>query len=272
MLTIQEVQQVETEILQEVHNYCKKNGLRYCMTYGTLIGAVRHHGFIPWDNDIDIYMPRPDYDKLIQMAQKEPIAPNLKVLYYGNDPKFHYMAARVVDTRTKATPSYLREVPENMGVWIDLFAVDGCWKHPFMHPVYWLGLNFNKLMQRAHTYYMPGKNTKKNKIMGILVKLFPSKNNHHQFKEDKWARKCPFEGSEKVTDITDWTRRDYSVYLTPEDFNEPVEMDFDGRKFLAPKDYDRFLRSYYGDYMQLPPEDQRETHDIEVEWRSDNQA
>ena len=65
MLTLREVQEVETGILEAFHNYCEEHGLRYCMTYGTLIGAVRHHGFIPWDNDIDLYMPRPDYDRLI---------------------------------------------------------------------------------------------------------------------------------------------------------------------------------------------------------------
>ena len=113
-LTIQEIQAVSLEILKSVTDLCEEQGLRYALIYGTLIGAVRHHGFIPWDNDIDLYMPRPDYDRLIEQLKKEPMAPNMKLLHYSLDPKYHYMVARIVDTRTVAVPSYLRETPEDL--------------------------------------------------------------------------------------------------------------------------------------------------------------
>lgn len=270
MLTIKEVQQIEADILNEFHIYCKENGFRYVMTYGTLIGAVRHKGFIPWDNDIDVYMPRPDYDRLIDRLKNEDIKPYLKLLHYSNDEKYHYMAARIVDTRTKVIPNYLREAPDDLGVWIDLFAVDGCWRYPFLHPIYWINLTFNKVIQRAHTYYIPGKKGYKNALMKAFVTLFRNHGNKHQAKADVWARKCSYDESEKVTDITDWTRRGYDVYLTHEDFDNPIEMDFEEKRFLAPRNYDRFLHSVYRDYMSLPPEDQRETHNLNVEWRKQN--
>ena len=269
MLTLKEVQEVETGILEAFHQYCEENGLRYCMTYGTLIGAARHRGFIPWDNDIDLYMPRPDYDRLIEQLKEKPMGPHYKLLHYSLDHKFRYMAARIVDTRTAAVPSYLRETPDDLGVWIDLFAVDGCWEHPLRHPVYWTALSFNKMMQRAYTYYLPGKKGWKNAAKKVLMTIFRGQDNRYQARADKWARKCDYASHQKVTDITDWTRRDYSVYLTHEDFDEAVLMDFEGRKFYAPKDYDRFLRSVYGEYMTLPPESERTTHDLEVEWRKD---
>ena len=69
-LTDKEVKQIELDILEYVHNFCEENGLKYIMNYGTLIGAVRHKGFIPWDDDIDISMPRADYEKLLHHFQR----------------------------------------------------------------------------------------------------------------------------------------------------------------------------------------------------------
>ncbi len=271
MLTLREVQNVETEILSKVHDYCVANGLRYCLAYGTLLGAVRHHGFIPWDNDIDIFMPRADYDKLIDAArQGQKIGENLTVLHYDLDPKFHYFAARVCDTRTRAYPTYIREYPENLGVWIDLFAVDGIWEHPYLHPLWQAELFFCKLMQRADTYYMPGKKTASNRVKKLLLTLFGNKNNKFQRRAEELTRKCDFDKCGRGIDITDWERVNYDFYFTPEDFNEPLTVDFEGRKFFAPQKWDEHLKNTYGgNYMQLPPEDKRVTHDFATEWIGD---
>ena len=80
-ITIEESKKIQLMILDSIDLFCKSNNLRYSLAYGTLIGAVRHHGFIPWDDDIDIMMPRPDYDKFLKLFKQE----NLKVQYYGND-------------------------------------------------------------------------------------------------------------------------------------------------------------------------------------------
>ena len=270
MLTLKQIQDIEADILEQIHIFCEENNIRYCLACGTLLGAVRHKGFIPWDNDIDICMPRPDYEKFIYMVRENPINSNLKLLHYTLDTKYHYLVARICDLRTVVTPSYLREIPDDLGVWVDIFAVDGMWEKPWRHPFYWMGLTFNKIMQRAETYYMPQKKGISNFIKKMLILVFPSTNNKHQFLVDQYAKKCSYEKHNKVIDITDWDRKNYKIFLTHEDFDKRVKMEFEGRKFYGPKSWDRYLKGVYGDYMNLPPEDQRKPHDFVAEWRDKN--
>ena len=121
-LTIQEIQAVSLEILKSVTDLCEEQGLRYALIYGTLIGAVRHHGYIPWDDDVDIMMPRPDYDKLLAYLANHKL-PHLSVFNRETCPVYPYMISRVSDDR------YILEMENEdsvgMGVFIDVYPYDG---------------------------------------------------------------------------------------------------------------------------------------------------
>ncbi|MBQ7223883.1 MAG: LicD family protein [Erysipelotrichaceae bacterium] len=268
MITHRESQEIMLGILEYFDDYCNRKGLRYTLAYGTLLGAIRHKGFIPWDNDIDVYMPRPDYEQFIKDFQADAEGTHYRLLHYSLDDKFPYIISRIVDTRTVVTPTYLREIPDNLGLWIDIFVVDGLWERPWLHPVYWSRLQFGRWMQRTIAYYDPRKKTFNNKIKRVLLALFPNDGNCRMRNADKVAASCRYDEHAKGIDVVAWAWKSYKQYLTHEDFDEPVMVEFEGHQFRAPKNWDRYLKNQYGDYMKLPPEEDRKVHDFHAEWKS----
>ena len=126
-LEIKEIQKVSLEILKKITDICEQEGLRYFLTYGTLIGAVRHKGYIPWDDDVDIAMPRPDYDKLLNYLAKNG-QDNLEVFNTNTCKKYPYMITRISDNRYEIDMK--NEEKYGMGVFIDIYPLDGLGKTP----------------------------------------------------------------------------------------------------------------------------------------------
>ena len=123
-LTIKETQQISLEILHTVAEICEEQQIRYALIYGTLIGAVRHHGYIPWDDDVDIMMPRPDYERFLEyMKQHVNNYPNLRVFNREECPEYPYMITRISDDRYRIRME--NEKPFGMGVFIDIYPYDG---------------------------------------------------------------------------------------------------------------------------------------------------
>lgn len=263
MLTLKEIQSIELEIMKELHNWCVKHKIRYCMGYGTLLGAVRHQGFIPWDNDMDILMPRPDFERMLELTKTYPISDHIRILHYTRDKKYHYSVARACDIRTKVFAPYLVEQPDNLGIWVDIFPVDGI-------PEKKQRLNvrlcswFLKKLQRVDLYNSKNLVLVKN-IKFILRFIFPNRNNIHMLKIDRFAKKCPFEGSVYVGDMVEIL----PISLKRIEFEESILLKFEDAEFYAPKYWDEYLKKSYGNYMVLPPEEKRMTHDIIATWRSE---
>lgn len=123
-LDIKEIQEVSLEILKIVADICEEENLRYYLTYGTLIGAIRHKGFIPWDDDIDIAMPRDDYEKLLRyLRDNADKYEHLELFDIRTCPEYPYMIARVSDNRYVIDVK--NEKPYGMGVFIDIYPLDG---------------------------------------------------------------------------------------------------------------------------------------------------
>lgn len=264
MMTIEEEQEVLLDLLKKMHDYCGTNKLRYVLAYGTLIGAVRHHGFIPWDNDVDVFMPRPDFEKLKNLVKTDPVGENVKYIHYTTDPKYHYSVARIYDARTKVRPAKLCEIPKEMGIYLDIFPVDGVWDDPENHKGWLRKLRFYQRLQSADLYGRSDKSGIKGKLKHIQHILLPDRNNRHERKIDEIAMQCDYDSHDKVIDTAEYLH--FNTYLTHEDFDDPILMKFEQYEFNAPRRYHEFLTSGYGDYMQLPPEDKREVHDFGAEW------
>lgn len=262
-ISTEESQAVSLEILHTVAEICELNGLRYFLVYGTLIGAVRHHGYIPWDDDVDIMMPRPDYDKLLVYLKVHiQEYPNLKVFNRETCPNYPYMITRISDNRYEIEMK--NEKSYGMGVFIDIYPYDGLGKTKKEAIKYGLkGDRLSSLCYQATRKHFAIETT--TSIFKMVLK-FPvflySKllgKDYFQNKLEKLARVKDYEDSKYIGCIIwlSWGEKD----IFPKQwFEEAIMMPFDKYEFRVPKCYDEVLRHEYGDYMQLPPEKDRIGH------------
>ena len=233
-LTIQEQQEVMLGIMKAIHTFCVDNDIRYVLLFGTLLGAVRHKGFIPWDNDMDIGIPRPDYDKLVTLLNSgKTIGEHFYHLHYTNDDNYHY---QIMDGVPRKTPlGILRRAR--------LFV--------------------NKKLQIADIYSVRDKKDFANRAGNLICKIFPNAKKRN-YKIDSILRKTPFDTSEFVGDMED---RDEKIFSFEKSFfEEYVLLDFEDAKFFCPAKWDEYLKKAYGDYMKLPPEGKRMTHPTGCKW------
>lgn len=263
MIEHQEAQSIELDILIAFSEYCKSNGLRYFLAYGTLIGAVRHKGFIPWDNDVDVVMPRPDYEKLLSLVQEKPIAEHLHILDYRRERTFPY--AKVVDTRTVCKEHFL-VTEDNMGLYVDIFPLDGMPEDQKEQDRIFHKVNIlSKLYVLANYRFNTGSTPVIRLIKNILYPV--SRLVSSRWVCEKLNTLCaayPYDESKLVANIV-WGEGKKDI--TPREFLRPLHGEFETYEVWIPAEYAEILTRYYGDYMQIPPEEERVTHEFEAYWK-----
>ena len=260
-ITLDELKSIQLDLLQKTVDFCEKNGLRYFLCGGTLIGAIRHKGYIPWDDDIDIAMPRPDYDRFIKTFNHP--ENYCQVVNLDTNSNYAYAFAKVFDNRT-----ILKELHypgDTFGVYIDVFPADGAKDAAQIRKIMLLHKFLNT--KRANYYHR----TISKKIINTFGKLLllPFSARQIAIWMDNEARRYVFGSMPKAGVIANpYGPRemvDKSV------FESDVYQEFEGRKYRVPVGYDTWLRSIYGDYMQLPPEEHRVSHHtIEAWWKDDS--
>ncbi len=256
------VKNIELDMLKNFDLFCKKNHLTYFLCGGTLLGAIRHKGFIPWDDDIDIAMDRKEYNKMIELLKKEKIGENLilKCLEYGNS---EYPFAKLVNDKTYISEKYLK-TKENTNIWLDIFPIDIVPdSNKNLHKICDKLEAYRRLLGISHSNPTVGK-TKGHTIVKFLLypflKLYGSV--RLAKKIQKIAIKYSVDNSNYKMDLV-WG---YGVRerLKKEVFSSTTEVEFEGERFPAPIKWDEYLKSIYGDYMTLPPLEERETHSFEA--------
>lgn len=252
-MTFDEVKKVELEILTNVAEFCERNNLNYFLAYGTLIGAVRHKGFIPWDDDVDIWMPRDDYNIFIKTFKSKN---NRYVAVSPYDKISCHTMLKVIDTKTVKKETGIAARYGNLGVDIDVFPLDG---EPDDEK------NFNNWYKKLYKQYKlclilnSEINTPKKKIASVAFKILGITNNKALKKAEKLHNKYPYFSSNMVGAVE-------SCYNSPKNryfkgcFRDYVMLEFENKKFRAPIGYDEVLTSVYGEYMKLPPITQQVTH------------
>ena len=262
---LSEVQKYMLDMLKQLLEIFKEHRIHYYMIGGTLIGAVRHKGFIPWDDDIDLAIPRMDYDRFISELRDE-LPEHLELRTYNDGSYHHYYFARVVDTRYKILrEGSLKGREEEL--WIDLFPLDGlpknrikCAWHKFRllslkteyHFATFDKLNLMRpnrpLYQRAiiKAYMLWPFKTKKNYV-DILDKI------------DKQLKKVPLSKSYYAMEFMGSTIP-FRETIAKWQYGKGKLFDFEGMKIKGPLDSEYYLTHVYGDYMSLPPEDKRNYH------------
>lgn len=259
-ININELKSIQIDLLQKTTDFCEKNGLRYFLCGGTLIGAIRHKGFIPWDDDIDIAMPRPDYDIFVKSFNESNNYFQVVDLTINSD--YAYPFAKVYDNRT-----ILKELHypgDTFGVYIDIFPADGVKNTGQIKKIMLLRKILNT--KRANYYHR----TVFKKIINTFGKLLLLPFSAHQIGKwmDNEARRYAFCSVPSAGLIANplglGEKVDKSV------FDSDVYQEFEGHKYRVPVGYDTWLRSIYGDYMQLPPVEHRVTHHtFEAYWKDD---
>lgn len=270
-MTLEEHKKVMLNILIEFAKFCDEHNLMYYLDAGTLIGAVRHKGFIPWDDDIDVNMPQKDYDRFVELTRQTNgyMGEHLQV-EYPEDTIYPFL--KVSDDRTVLI-EFPDQNPMEVGVYIDVFPKYGiedkklstkllCGFCHYMDLVHW----FNTFS--IYAWARPGNNIVKKMIAWLGRKTikhpaWPVKLQSRIM--HRYARKHPLEKCKYVTTLTNG---EYHKLAPKECFDGFQWLEFEGIQFKGPKDYDTYLHCLYkGDYMQLPPEDKRVHHNVEVYWK-----
>ena len=256
---IREMQQIGLLMLADVDNYCRKNNIKYFIGYGTLLGAVRHKGFIPWDDDIDIIIPREDYDRFIKGYGNE----RYKVLSNEYSEDYYYNFAKVVDLKTYAIERGRDARIKDLGLYIDVFPVDGLKKNK--------GLSFSIHYKKAHLL---------NRM--LLYSKNPSLDNRKSLGNRilwKYSRRIGFSKlMKKFRSCIKTNKNNYSMVIPgiygkkdvfpTELISEIKRMPYETIEVNVPGGYDELLTQLYGDYMTPPPESDRvKRHNTEFGWR-----
>ena len=254
---ISEIQKMELGIMEYIHEVCQKIGAKYFLAYGSLIGAVRHKGFIPWDDDMDICMLRDDYKKLQDYLIAHPDE-RYELMSYKNNINYVYPFMKIKDNQTYLVEEDVR-IDSNMGIYVDIFPVDGYEDDQAFKD------KMTKIIKKRQLscYTFKGiTNTKSvvnSMIRYISVMIFYFTNtNKYVSQIDELAKSRKVEDYEQV---------DYLIY---KDMNKPVWKrewlenvetgNFEGKEFMIPNHYHEILTSDYGNYMQLPPVEQQVSH------------
>jgi len=264
----EELKYIQLEILKEIDVFCKKHLLSYSLCGGSLLGAIRHKGYIPWDDDIDIMMPRPEYEKFSSLFNADLSEhANLKFINCDNDIQYFQPFGKVVDIRTFMTNAYDRPL-DILGVNIDIFPCDGLPNNDAERDLYWKRIakakNWNTLFYQRKNDKEKGFKKIVRWFLFYLFKLFSA--NTYAKKLNKIAMKNDFDTSSYVAcSIFGYGRKEE---MPKSVFDKFVELDFEGKKFKAMQGYEIYLKNLYGDYMKLPPlEKQVAKHDFKVYWR-----
>lgn len=257
-LSQQEIQTATLEMMDYIHQICEENNIVYYLSYGTLIGAIRHNGFIPWDDDFDIQMTRKEYERF-RLAFMEKNHAYYRICDRKNTENYFYGIPRFSDSRYHYTTTHPGIKPFDTGLFIDIYILD----------------DFGNTKEEAER--IKKKVIRKNMMYDVYMN-----------KEDGQGKAAPFirkichyllrawHGSGYPNRIDDEIRNFILKRTSPTDrqtgevcwdpqivpyrkewFAERVLHEFNGRQYWIPKEYDTLLRFEYGDYMQLPPPDRR---------------
>lgn len=248
-MTPDEVRRTQVAILAWVDRFCRERDIRYYLWAGTLLGAVRHSGFIPWDDDIDLAMPRPDYERFCSEFRGDD---HLTLYTTETDPHYGYPFARVADTRTRIVEASRIAIP--MGVNVDVFPLDGWPDNRWLTLLHRARLTLNHGLVAAWTR-RPGPRRFSRAVVlgavGVLVKRLPVR--YLTRRITRVATRCPVDGS---TFIGVTTFR-YMERVPSASYGSPSAVQFEGSSYPGPHDWDLVLRNLYGEYMTMPPEAER---------------
>ena len=253
----EELKTLQIDILDSVSQFCEQNGLRYILAYGTLLGAVRHKGYIPWDDDIDIAMPRPDYE----IFMKKYHSCLFKAVSYKIDSRYSLPFGKVYNVKTIIDEHKYKQ--DCFGVYIDVFPLDGIMSEKQMRNCW----RWRKYLNCKKAVLGQGRGFFKDMILFLgKILLIP------------FSTKAILKRIEQIATMTDYDSSEEIGFLgsvalkkkgLPKNIVEKTVLtQFENRLYRIPEQYDDYLKFEYGNYMALPPENKRMSHhDMDAWWK-----
>lgn len=270
-IELKEHQQIMLQIMKDFADFCDKHNLTYFLDAGTLLGAVRHKGFIPWDNDADVCMLRPEFDKFYNLLESNNFMLNDHLLLEIPETTI-YPFFKLGDTRTK-----LIEYPDGVNpveclIYIDIFVKDGipnnqnkakrvCQKSEKLALWHWF-------YKRTIPKWKAGKNLIKKMVASFFNDTVKNKNKAYLKQKafiKKVGTKYPLNDCQYITTLSNG---EYYRRCKKEYFDDFINLEFEGISFKCPKGYDGWLKVLYGDnYMVPPPKEKQQVHNVIAEWK-----
>ena len=266
-ISVEELKMIQLKILDSIDDFCKKNGIQYFLFSGTLIGAVRHKGYIPWDDDVDIMMTRKQYEKFLEhvaeLDKKYILVQPLTDKYFCKNPKIFKVNTQYIEISNAGVESFSM-------LFIDVFIIENM-------PVSRLK---RKILGKIYDFSYKGASVCVDYLYPSPPILQKSKENIELRKYYKLRRRigflfCHLGGLKfylKLVDKIANKSKETGFYGVPsaisyerevfekEMFEDIIKVDFCGYRFKAPANYDHYLKNLYGDYMEIPPLEKRELH------------
>lgn len=255
LLTARQIQLVGLNLLKYFDEVCRSHDLRYFLSGGTLLGAVRHQGFIPWDDDVDVMMPRPDYERLMQLLAEDDHPRYRFMMDDGNKYSTPYL--RLLDTHTDVCyDGYtIATVPH---LFLDIFPIEGLPDDEKQCRQFYKKMRMYDIMYRAvrKQKFLPNERLQLLKVVVRAAARLTGGSAAWCRRFDRAAKKIEF-GTTRYAGVCLIAHYGVREMMPAEVFQGSVPVRFEDGEFPAPVGYDRYLRGLYHDYMQLPPEEKR---------------
>lgn len=257
--TLRKLQLTELELMMEVDRICRKNNINYSLDGGTLLGAIRHDGFIPWDDDADIMMSRKEYNKFFEACKTDLDEEKYFLQEFRTDEQYRWGYSKLRKNGTL----FLREGQEHIkchcGICIDIFIFDNVPDGYINRRLHFIEC----FCIRKGLYSIVGKRNEKKSITRIMYKLLS------MIPRSFWvnwlmriAKKENMKDTELISHLTYPNRKKIKFGLSSKYYDEYIEKEFEGYSFMIIKNYDQYLRDLFDDYRQLPPQHNRKVHPV----------